>query len=400
MATPVFILSLVCIVPISGVTAYLLLVAIGAYFFEKKVEYRGRESRLLVVVPAHNEEGHIRATLERLNQSDYPRSLYSACVIADNCSDRTEDEAREGGARVFRRTDPARRGKGQALDWFFRTYKGVYRNVDAIVMIDADTLVDRRFLKEMAASLKHPEVKVVQGYYGVSNGGAHWRSGLISAAFHVFNHLRPAGINAIGGSAGLRGNGMGFRREVILDTGWPAYSIVEDYEFSLRLLIRGITVHYNPDAMVFSDMPTERSVAETQRMRWEGMDRALRRELTGELFRRFVSEPGRLYANGLIGSFIPPFAAIVSAQSVLFVTGALVYGSSALPLLSWFLVDLFYVVSGLVLRGATRIEWSSLLGAPLYLLWKVPLYIKARRQSSEWVRTKRASEVGDHGSRV
>jgi hypothetical protein len=329
-----------------------------------------------------------------MSRSDYPKTLYSVFVIADNCSDRTEEHALKGGARVFTRTDPANRGKGQALDWFFRNYRNVYRDFSAIVMIDADTMVDSSFLKEMAASLRHPAVRAVQGYYGVSNAGAHWRSGLVSAAFHVFNHLRPAGLNALGGTAGLRGNGMGFRSDVMVDHGWPAYSIVEDYEFSIKLLLRGIVVHYNPEAKVFSDMPTRRSVAETQRMRWEGMDRGLRRNLLWQVMKKYIAEPRSCYLNALIGSFIPPFAKLVLFQSVLFCLFPLVYRFAAIPLIFWFVADAFYVTSGLLLRGATRVEWGSLLRSPFYVLWKIPLYVRMRNtDSSVWHRTKRPSEL-------
>jgi cellulose synthase/poly-beta-1,6-N-acetylglucosamine synthase-like glycosyltransferase len=213
-----------------AVSAYLLLVAGAAYFFRKKVVYKGAPLRLAVVIPAHNEEAGIGATVGRLLESSYAADRFAGFVIADNCTDRTGERAGRAGARVCNRVDPEKRGKGQALDWFLRTQRAAYRRADGIVMVDADTLVERDFLGEIAASLRHPDVLAVQGYYGVSNARVHWRAGLLSAAFHVFNHLRPAGHNRLGGTAGLRGNGMGFRTK-LLRHGWPAHSIVEDHEF-------------------------------------------------------------------------------------------------------------------------------------------------------------------------
>jgi cellulose synthase/poly-beta-1,6-N-acetylglucosamine synthase-like glycosyltransferase len=376
-----------------AVTSYLLAIAVAAYFFKKKATYGGAPLRLAVVIPAHNEEAHIGQTVECLHRSNYPKGFYAIFVIADNCDDRTEEVASRAGARVFRRVDQAKRGKGQALDWFLRNHASAYAPYHAVVMIDADTLAHADFLKEMAASLKHPAVQAVQAYYGVSNAAAHWRSGLVSAAFHVFNHLRPAGHNCLGGTAGLRGNGMGFRKALLRD-GWPAYSIIEDYEFSLRLLVNGVIVHYNPDAMVFSDMPAERKVAETQRMRWEGGSRQMKHMFVRLILRRVLKEPRACYLDALANSFVPPLARLVLGQLFFFTVGLALNSSLVFPLACCFAVDIFYVVSGLTLRKAGRVEWRSLLWAPLYVLWKVHLYFKMRNQDpTVWKRTRRPSEL-------
>lgn len=385
---------------ITAITAYLLLVTCAAYFFRKKVQYGGRPLKLAVVIPAHNEEECIGETIRRLNESDYERRLFTIVVIADNCEDRTEERARAAGATVFRRTDAEERGKGQALDWFYRHHRHAYGWADAIIMIDSDTTVDRQFLREMAASLSHPSVTAVQGYYGVSNPGEHWRSALVSAAFHVFNHLRPAGITRLGGTAGLRGNGMGFRKELLVD-GWPAHSIVEDFEFTLHLLLRGVVVHYNPDALVFSGMPTDAKSAKSQRMRWEGMDRRTLSACKSLVLGHFVRRPRVRLLHALLGFFVPPFAKIVVGQVTLLIAALILSSKMAAPLIVCLAVDLFYVFSGLLLRGASSAEWLSLLRAPRYVVWKLGIYIRMiDRRPTGWERTKRPAELraGGRGS--
>jgi cellulose synthase/poly-beta-1,6-N-acetylglucosamine synthase-like glycosyltransferase len=389
---PVFITTLSFYV--TGVTAYLFLLAVAAYFFKKKVEYGGKPLRLVVVIPAHNEEEHISETVGRLKRSSYKASLFAVVVIADNCDDLTEAKALRAGADVFGRTNQKEKGKGQALDWFFTHHREAYAWADAVVLIDADTTVDKDFLLEIAASLKHPSVKAVQGYYGVSNPREHWRSGLVSAAFHVFNHLRPAGCNRLGGSAGLRGNGMGLRTELLLGLGWPAHSIVEDHEFTLRLLLKQVVVYYNPDARVYSDMPSDRKVAEKQRMRWEGMRRGMRNRFVRLVLKELIRRPRVFYVHTLLGFFVPPFAKVVMWQLVLFGVSAFIAPRAAFLMAVCFGADFFYVLSGLVLRGAGRAEWLSLCRAPFYLIWKLGVYIKMiNRAPTSWERTKRASEL-------
>ena len=78
-----------------------------------------RKRRFAVIVPAHNEETVIAATLASLNDLDYPRALFDVHVIADNCDDATAAVARDYTPFVHERTDRTAMGKGQALRWLF-----------------------------------------------------------------------------------------------------------------------------------------------------------------------------------------------------------------------------------------------------------------------------------------
>ena len=117
--------------------------------------------------------------------------------------------------------------------------------------------------------MSHSDVRVVQGYYTVLNPKDNWMTALSMAALSLVHHLRPAGRNALGASAGLKGNGMAFKTTLLQRMGWPCNSIVEDIELGLYLLEQDRKVHYNPDAIVYGEMPVQRAQAEPQRRRWE-----------------------------------------------------------------------------------------------------------------------------------
>ena len=68
-----------------------------------------------VIVPAHDEEQNIAATVVSLLAVDYPRNRFRVVVVADNCTDKTAERAREAGADVIERVDATKRGKGYAL---------------------------------------------------------------------------------------------------------------------------------------------------------------------------------------------------------------------------------------------------------------------------------------------
>ncbi|MGH7269776.1 MAG: glycosyltransferase, partial [Polyangiaceae bacterium] len=73
------------------------------------------QTKFDVIVPAHNEEQGIAATVESLLATDFPAGMRRVIVVADNCRDQTEARATEAGAIVLARSDPSKRGKGHAL---------------------------------------------------------------------------------------------------------------------------------------------------------------------------------------------------------------------------------------------------------------------------------------------
>jgi cellulose synthase/poly-beta-1,6-N-acetylglucosamine synthase-like glycosyltransferase len=73
-----------------------------------------RRPSIAVLIPAHDEASGIGPTLASVRAQTRPGDR--VLVVADNCTDRTAEVARAGGADVVERFDAVRRGKGYALD--------------------------------------------------------------------------------------------------------------------------------------------------------------------------------------------------------------------------------------------------------------------------------------------
>jgi cellulose synthase/poly-beta-1,6-N-acetylglucosamine synthase-like glycosyltransferase len=378
-----------------GISLYLAALTVAAFLFKKSTDGSARPLKLAVVIPAHNEALQIRATVEAVHRSGYPKNCYRAIVIADNCEDETAAVAEGAGAQVLVRSDPIQRGKGQALDWFLREQQDAYAAYDGIAIIDADTVVDENFLREISASLAHPEVYAAQAYYGVSNATESWRTALMSAALCVFHHVRPAGRNRLGGSAGLKGNGMAFRTEILKKFGWPAHSVVEDLEFGAQLLLDGICVYYNPDAIVRAEMAGTRKQAETQRKRWEGGRLQILGKYARPLLQAWARQRRFRFFDGFMDLLIPPLSALVLALGVLFVCAFIAFPQMMPFIVCAALMVIFYVLSGLILKKAPLAVWLYLAAAPFFILWKIPLYLGMLRAKggNQWVRTQRKAEL-------
>lgn len=377
---------------------YLLIVTVAAYLFRKEALAANRILEIGVLIPAHNEETGIARTIESIHASDYPAENVKIFVIADNCDDNTAEVARNAGATVVERFDTEHRGKGQALDWFLKRHKALYNGFDVITIIDADVRVDRNYLREISLSFSQPGIQALQAYNGVSNPEAGWRPGLLDAAFNVFNHLRMAGPFQLSGTCVLKGNGMAFDKFLIEETGWPCHSIVEDMEFSQLLLMNEISVHYNPDAIVRSEMVTSGANASSQRSRWESGRFNLVATMAPQLLGLFFRTGQIRYLVAFAELAVPPLTLLVLLFAIASLLAlALLHGAWLQLVAAWWAILLFYVVSGQIQRHAGLHTWRVLFAAPFYILWKIPLYLAMaiRKKSDAWVRTKRESEASE-----
>jgi cellulose synthase/poly-beta-1,6-N-acetylglucosamine synthase-like glycosyltransferase len=138
------------------VFVYLIVVSLAALSRTRKLPPdRAPRLRFQVIIPAHDEEAGIAATVRSCRQLDYPGGLFEVVVIADNCADQTAALARQEGATVVERFHTTDRSKGYALKfWFDRLSEtGRMEQLDAVVVIDADTVADPQLLRSFARHL-------------------------------------------------------------------------------------------------------------------------------------------------------------------------------------------------------------------------------------------------------
>lgn len=353
-------------------------------------------SRLAVLVPAHDEEHLIGRCVESLLAQSYPRALYEVTVIADNCSDRTAFRAAAAGARVMVRQQPNARGKGQALRWAMDRILAAPDPPDAVVVVDADSVADRDMLaaleRELAAG--HP---VVQADYTVIIEPGSPRSAMVAAGFLLFHRVRFSGRSRLGMAANLVGNGMLFARSVLEAHPWDAFTGVEDLEYSMRLRVVGIGPRFAPGAVVSGPGPSTHAGVDRQRMRWEGgRFNVVRTWLWRLIATGIINRDPRLLDSAL-DLATPPLGLLcmATAGGALLTTAAvLAHLAPAWALIPWTLAVVAlpgYVVFGLRAAGAPGAVWRVVLGAPLFLVWKLATYVRLLHgfDTSRWDRSDR-----------
>ena len=378
------------------IVGYLLLLT-GAALFAKRntAPRRGAPStHFVIMVPAHNEERLLPQLLKSLAQMDYPRELYAVHVVADNCSDNTAELGRASGAIVHERFNTELRGKGYALEWLLQQIWERGDKHDAIVILDANSIVSPNFLSVMDARMSRGE-RVIQAYYAVRAPERARSSGIRAVALTVLHYLRPQGRMVLGGSTGLKGNGMVFAADILRKHRWTA-SLTEDIEYHMELILAGERAMFAPDAVVWAEMPDSLKAAQTQNERWERGRIEMIKSYVPGLIREGLRGRNFLLLDAAIEQLIPPFSVVAGLSGIALLLSLLLRSGPAIALAMAIIAgQVIYIFSGLAMARAPFSVYKSLLFAPLFLAWKSVLYgrlllgIKPR----DWVRTARNQDA-------
>jgi cellulose synthase/poly-beta-1,6-N-acetylglucosamine synthase-like glycosyltransferase len=352
--------------------------------------------RFAVLVPAHDEETLLSRLLQSLVGLDYPTDLYDIHVVADNCTDGTAAVAAEWGVYVHERWDTEQRGKGFALRWLLHQLDHGDPRYDAFVVVDADSVVAPNFLRVMNRHLLGGDA-AVQSYYGVLNRDESPAAALRYVALVLFNDLRPRGRDALGLSAGLRGNGMCFRRDVLERFGWDAFSLAEDVEFHLRMVEAGIRVAYAADTVVLGEMPATLGESRSQNVRWERGRLQMLRTFGPRLLGRGIRERNPVLIDAIAEQIIPPLSVLTGVSTIALLCTLVLRIPSAVRLAALVLAgQIGYVVTGLIVARSPLAFYLVLFRAPRYIAWKVWIYVVAatRLGDTTWIRTSRRPSAG------
>jgi cellulose synthase/poly-beta-1,6-N-acetylglucosamine synthase-like glycosyltransferase len=347
-------------------------------------------TRFIIMVPAHNEERLLPQLLESMSQVDYPRELYAIHVVADNSSDRTAELGSAGGAIVHERFNTELRGKGYALEWLLQRIWDRGDAHDAIVILDADSVVSPNFLKVMDARMARGE-RVIQAYYAVRAPENARAAGIRAVALTVLHYLRPQGRMVLGGSTGLKGNGMVFAADILRKHRWTA-SLTEDIEYHMELIRSGERAMFTPDAIVWAEMPDSLKSSQTQNERWERGRMEMIRTYVPGLISEGLQRGSFLLLDAAIEQLIPPFSVVAGLSVLALLASLAIWSPLAISLAIAILAgQAIYIFTGLALAHAPRTVYQALLFAPAFVVWKIWIYARLLlgMKPNDWVRTVR-----------
>ncbi len=346
--------------------------------------------KINILVPAHNEAAGISATLKTLLPQLKAQDLL--LVIADNCNDETADVARMSGAKVIERQDTDRRGKGYALDYGLQFIKT--NPPEVVVVVDADCIVEQGTIDKIARQA-FATARPVQAIYLMKQLDSPDLKDLFSTlAITVKNLVRPSGLDRLGLPCLLTGSGMAFPWSVISKVSLAGSKTADDMQLALDLAIAGHAPMCLQEAQVTGRLMKQHA-AKSQRTRWEhGHLETLLTQIPHLLKACIKQKRFELFTLAL-ELCVPPLSLLVmvwaTAMGVALLTGVMGGGwiSTALLTIEWLLICIS-IVGAWVKFNSAKLPVLMLLTVPLYILWKIPLYLNfVIKPQTEWIRTER-----------
>ncbi|HMA93849.1 MAG TPA: glycosyltransferase family 2 protein [Polyangiaceae bacterium] len=380
-----------CLLLPSGVFAFEC--AAATFARESSIGGVGRRPRLCIMVPAHDEAQGIVATLRGLKAqlSEGDRLL----VIADNCSDNTAELARSAGATVIERADAQRRGKGYAI-----SYGLEHLAVDppeVVILVDADCEISAGAIDTLARVALNRQRPVQAEYLLEMPRTATPLLSISSLAFLVRNRVRPLGLKMAGFPCHLTGTGMAFPFDQLREAPALGDHLVEDLVMGLEMALSGHAPLFCAEAKVRSILPERTEAARAQRTRWEHGQLSTLLSHGPRLLAESIRQRRPELAVLALDLAVPPLALLTSGLATSLIASGVVGALARKPMLAMMpsMLGLVLIGAGTLAawfrHGRDRVSLSALALAPLYVAWKIPLYVSlaVRGRQKAWVRTER-----------
>jgi poly-beta-1,6 N-acetyl-D-glucosamine synthase len=294
-----------------------------------------------LVVPAFNEGPVIQAAIRSLLELDYPN--YEVLVIDDGSTDDTYeksmDVARESTGVPVRVITKKNGGKSDALNTGMTNARGEF-----ILNMDGDTKLSANALRSCVRHFQDPRVGAVAGNVKVLN-----RENMLTRiqALEYVEGLAMArkaqsffrAVNIIPGPLGM------FRKSVLQQVGgYDHDTFAEDCDLTLKLLMIGWHIVYEPTAIAWVETPSALLNLLKQRYRWtRGILQATRKHRWAMWHPRKAGINSFILWYMLFEGILWPFSTVMG--NLFFVFVGLQYGVLSLLFFWWLQLTMLDLVA-------------------------------------------------------
>ncbi len=276
-------------------------------FYENKEKISNPKPKKLlsvsIIVPAFNEEGRIKRSVESLLNLNYPKELIEIILVDDGSTDNTLNEMKMFASDNVSVLHKKNGGKGSALNLGIANAKG-----EIIVSLDADSFVDKDALINMI------------GYFGdercmaVTPSMKIWKPKTILQKIQFIEYLFGLFLRKMSAFLGCinvtPGPFSAYRKSFFKKYGgYDENNLTEDIEVALRIQANNFIIENSHDAYSYTVGPSKFKPLFKQRVRWYlgFINNTLR-------YRRLFSKK---YGN--LGLFFMPSAFIFAGFNIVFV---------------------------------------------------------------------------------
>ena len=195
--------------------------------------------RVTLIVPAYNEEAHIRDKIANVLALDYPTDRLQVILISDGSTDGTNDELRGVDApHIEVLIRPQRTGKAGALN--FAVAKARH---EILVFSDASTLFAPDAIRQMVRHFVDPKVGVVCGALRFKGAGDFKQTEGVYWRYETMLRLMEARMGAT-----LTASGAIYAIRSHCYHPLAAEDVIDDFVIPMRARKQGFAVVFDPEA--------------------------------------------------------------------------------------------------------------------------------------------------------
>jgi len=284
------------------------------------------EVRVTALIPAHNEEKLIGATIRSLMNQD--RKPDRIIVIADNCTDKTAEIARGFGVGVYETVENTKKkagGLNQALNLIL---PDLGEN-DTVMIMDADTVLRQGFLKKAVQRFEDDRgLSAIGGlFFGEDKPGLlaqvqkneytrysreiDRRKGTVFVLTGTASVFRARALRTVAEQRGFLLPGTNGQ---VYDT----HALTEDNELTIALKSLGALMSSPSECMVETELMPNLKALWRQRLRWQrgAMENIATYGITSTTARYWSQQLGLAYSVFALWSyFLLIFLQIVSTDT-------------------------------------------------------------------------------------
>lgn len=322
--------------------AFIFVVFIVSLF--KKQKFKDFEPEVSIIVPVFNEAENIKACLDSITNSNYPKNKIEIIVVDDGSTDKTRGiAAKYKNVKLLQQNHS---GKSEALN--LGASKAKY---DFILTIDADTTIEENCIKEIVKPFSDKNVGASTGISMVKN-----KNNLVemfqNIEYHYNNLIRSSFSTLFNNGIWFFGALACYRKSTLKKINFfKKDTLTEDMDIALEIKKAGYKTINVRNAVGYTIVPSNLKDLYNQRARWWiGVLQSLVKNK--KLF-SYKASPAIMFL--FINQFWWSFYSFFSLPAIAYqVNYWLPYNS-----------DTFYSLFSYLFR------WFSLSG-PLFVIYKIP----------------------------
>ena len=316
-----YIFEYICWILASVAVAYPLIYSLASLGTRKSYyPTANKQHKFAILFPAYKEDRVILPVVESFLQQHYPRELYKVIVISDHMQETTNERLAQLPITLLK-ANYENSSKAKALNFAMDHFER--DEFDAVVILDADNIVDTNFLLEIN-KVFDAGVQAIQAHRTAKNRNTDIAV-LDGLSEEVNNSIFRRGHVRLGISSALIGSGMIFNYQWFHDNVKHLVTTGEDKELEVLLLKQRIFIEFLDEVYVYDEKTQGEKGFYNQRRRWLATQFAQWGRVFKDLPQAILS--GNIdYSDKLIQWVLPP-------RLILF--GGIIVMGSIMQIIDW-----------------------------------------------------------------